>query len=654
MEVISLCPLPVAALTWNADKRGWSLTVACKATFRLTAGVLDLATEHLPIARTDRHYDDDAQASVYMPSDLAPFKPNVDVVLVGHAYAPTLVTRLKPRIRIGDVLDKELVIHGDRTRDPDRTEAKTESFDKMPLRYERCTGGDGSDNPVGVPSEGRLADGKRRLANIERPGTSARGRPVGFGPVAPDWPPRREKLGKHAAEWSHDSWYELPLPVDVQLGYFNAAPEDQQVEQLPPAAELVLENLHPTAPHFKTSLPDIRPLAYVERSGMEPELMTMRCDTLWIDTDKQLCTLTWRGQLKLTGPSAPGRCLVVLSEDGTTMTWDDVDELREECDIPPWHERQPDSHIGDEIGLDGKPRDVAAKGRQLHVQVVAGPVVEPAPMSQNYLAPGDVQSIPGPSSAQLRAYLDPPAVSLTKLFWHDGTCVDDLEKQAPWDAVIAGLPPIKSDRERRRLAMQEVLRRGEPVTVDTLEAVFRDAAGEPWYAPPYVVSAGQVAVSYDEVSRLRAAITSAMPHAGGRLREIVSQARELLTLPWLDDAGGIADELVTRIREAFDEAAADAPPGYLDAQIEHMLVADRAYRYITLWGRNWVRASFTPRGARAGIPAYISESAANQLPMFRHFEALVLAAVDLREDQYETHPLALRLCALARVSDVSA
>lgn len=648
MEVISLCPLPVGALTWNADKRGWSLTVVCKATFRLTPGVLDLATEHLPIARADRHYDDDEGASVYTPTDLAPFKPNVDILLVGHAYAPTPVTRLKPRIRIGDVLDKELVIHGDRG-----TAGKTASFDKMPLRYERCTGGSGSDNPVGVPPGGHDIGGKVRLANIEPPGTTARGRPVGFGPVAPSWPPRHDKLGKHADHWSHRDWFDAPVPVDVQLGYFNVAPEDQQIEQLPAAAELVLENLHPNAPHFKTSLPDIRPLAYVERGGMDPELMTMRCDTLWVDTDKQLCTLTWRGQLKLSGPSEAGRCLVVLSEDGTTMSWEDVDELREECDIPPWQDRQPDSHIGDEIGLDGKPKGTPAKGRQLHVQVVAGPVVEPAPMSQNYLAPGDVQSIPGPTSSQLRAYLDPPPVALTKLFWHDGNCVDDLEKQAPWDTVIAGLPPIKSDRERRRLAVQEVLRRGEPVPIDTIAEVFRGAADDSWFAAPYVVSAGEVAVSYDEVSRLRAAITTAMPHADGKLRQIVSEARELLTLPWLDDAGGIANELVTRIRDAFDSAAADAPPGYLDAQIEHMLVADRAYRYITLWGRNWVRASFTPRGARAGIPAYVSESAANQLPMFSHFEALVLAAVDMREDQYETHPLALRLCALARVSEIT-
>ena len=167
-------------------------------------------------------------------------------MLVGHTYAPggKAVTRLKPRLRLGEVLDKELIVQGARVRD-DEDVGPTAAFKKMPLRYERSSGGPGIANPVGVPKEGKPdADGGAFLPNIEASDSAAID-PLGYGPVAAAWPSRRDLLGKHAEEWSHTDWYSESIGGDVKFSYFNCAPADQQLDEVRAGAELVLENLQP-------------------------------------------------------------------------------------------------------------------------------------------------------------------------------------------------------------------------------------------------------------------------------------------------------------------------------------------------------------------------------------------------------------------------
>ncbi len=48
-------------------------------------------------------------------------------------------------------------------------------------------------------------------------------------------------------------------------------------------------------------------------------------DTLWIDTDRSLCTLTWRGQLAIEHPAARGRILVGTAKVGRPLSWSEVE-----------------------------------------------------------------------------------------------------------------------------------------------------------------------------------------------------------------------------------------------------------------------------------------------------------------------------------------
>src|SRR5262249_45662425 len=116
--------------------------------------------------------------------------------------------------------------------------------------------------------------------------------PIGFGPLSSSWPTRREKLGRHGTP--PDSWDRATIPPELEPAYFNYAPRDQQMERLRDDERLVLENLHPQHTRLVTNLPGVRPRAFAER-GDGPQEIAMVADTLWIDTGRATCTITWRG-----------------------------------------------------------------------------------------------------------------------------------------------------------------------------------------------------------------------------------------------------------------------------------------------------------------------------------------------------------------------
>jgi hypothetical protein len=75
--------LPTTAVAWRADGVVTSLTAIAKATFALAPGDADLAPVQEPIALHDTVGPDGRPRA---PSDLAPFKTRVDVILVGSPF----------------------------------------------------------------------------------------------------------------------------------------------------------------------------------------------------------------------------------------------------------------------------------------------------------------------------------------------------------------------------------------------------------------------------------------------------------------------------------------------------------------------------------------------------------------------------------------
>jgi len=147
--------------------------------------------------------------------------------------------------------------------------------------------------------------------------------PVGFGPIAADWRARRALLGPKAASAFAQGWDEQPLPDDLDANFFNVAPPDQRPERIDPGSRLVLESLSAQHPRLTTSLPGARPRAFADR-GKGLEELTLICDTLWIDTDGGVATLTWRAQIGLASRQEEGRVLLLLDHPTRPLTWDEI------------------------------------------------------------------------------------------------------------------------------------------------------------------------------------------------------------------------------------------------------------------------------------------------------------------------------------------
>ncbi len=280
-----------------------NLTLVIKGTFSLCPGEAVKCAPKLLDVVGDVLSDGEGEQTIKYPSDFVPFKPLADVLLVGSAHAPKgrPVTELNASLRVGG-WRKNVQVTGDRVWQwrllPWSGPTAPIAFKSMPLGYERAYGGRKfRRNPAG------LGDDKKRLPNVESPTRLIRRRgdqpfPASFGAVAANWEPRRSKVGTYKGNWLKERW---PwFPDDFNWSYFNAAPEDQQVEgYLRGDEELEFQNLHAKHSLYRSKLPGLRARAFVQVLVPDalPEFreVKLNLDTLWIDMDAEKLVLVWRG-----------------------------------------------------------------------------------------------------------------------------------------------------------------------------------------------------------------------------------------------------------------------------------------------------------------------------------------------------------------------
>lgn len=267
MEIVAIPPLSVATLKWQEIPGQWTLTLVCKLTFSVEEGTCRLAPAQEPIVERDNRWDDDLEGGVYAPCDLVPYKPRPEVVLVGSVFAPngTSGDPIFARLAVG-ALDKSIEVF-----------------------------------PQGEATPA-----------------------AGLGPLAARWPERTDGLGPIAPELAPDARIEAPLGMDLDSTYFQCAPDDQRVDDLHADEPIVLEHLHPAHEQLITRLPGVRPRTRVELAGMPPWELDLTPDTLWIDTNRSICTLVWRGQLPLDGRDQPGRIFVGIERPGEAVAFPEV------------------------------------------------------------------------------------------------------------------------------------------------------------------------------------------------------------------------------------------------------------------------------------------------------------------------------------------
>ena len=116
MKILNDTPFEVEALPLRGPEGRTVLTIIVKGTFDINPGKdAEAASEQIPLAFGDEFYDEKNGGSIKFESDVAPFKPRADIILVGKAYAPhgEPVHVLDVSLRVGQV-KKTIRVIGDR------------------------------------------------------------------------------------------------------------------------------------------------------------------------------------------------------------------------------------------------------------------------------------------------------------------------------------------------------------------------------------------------------------------------------------------------------------------------------------------------------------------------------------------------------------
>ncbi|WP_437981111.1 DUF2169 domain-containing protein [Sorangium sp. So ce117] len=318
-DVLTALPGTTAtAIAWRTAQGQLHLTTIVKATFAFAPDTEMPLVEPQPILRAEVHHRNNPIRGIRFTSDLAPYLGRADVMFTGHAYAPqgTRVQSTSVRLTVADcsrvLLDRQLLV-----RDRD-------GFERMPMTCDRAVSGvDGQENPFGRgpdPAE----------ANIVDPRDPSR--PAGLGPIARALPARRRRLGTTPRKALEAPIAEIPEGFD--WGYFQAAPESQQIDHLRGDEWITLEGLHASLARITMRLPGARGAARIHGleglGGTEGLHLDLVADTLHIDGDEQRCSVVWRRSLPLPHADALSALRIVagVGIGGAPIAWADPPSVR--------------------------------------------------------------------------------------------------------------------------------------------------------------------------------------------------------------------------------------------------------------------------------------------------------------------------------------
>jgi hypothetical protein len=184
-----------------------------------------------------------------------------------------------------------------------------------------------------------------------------------------------------------------------------------------------------------------------------------------------------------------------------------------------------------------------------------------------------------------------------------------------------------------------------------------EAVGESGrFTPPLVLLTGELRFPLDDVEILKttAACAESIAKDDKRLTDLLASVGDLVKSPLLQGSSGVADGMLRELKDAIAATKRPLPVKYLDAHIERVLLEQRKYQKRTVFGEPCIRALFVPAqgGSSGAIPAYLPEELGTKLPLVMQMKTRLLVEAHASQDQYESHPHALRVVALGRVVSV--
>lgn len=194
---------------------------------------------------------------------------------------------------------------------------------------------------------------------------------------------------------------------------------------------ILLENLHRDRARLTTALAGVRPRAYFEPGGAQRHLR-MVCDTLWIDTDRAICTLTWRGVVPLQRPDEPGRIVIAAEERGRPL---------ERADRSPRAREGAEGHAGPSQ----PPAPIHVDTLTIHSSQIAAweardavlPFQRPQEPSPAEVRPPPPVSVPAPVPAPSRPAAPSPHGDVIELLWFDPEDLARIRRHPAWKKAIA-------------------------------------------------------------------------------------------------------------------------------------------------------------------------------------------------------------------------
>jgi hypothetical protein len=248
-----------------------SVTVIVKATLALGVhGRMTLADMQEPLACDLPALGGDHDELV-RATDFVPRKRRCDVMLVGHARARSPSRVIEARLSVGSTVKSFYALADDPARD--------------------------------------IALVRRHLRRA----------PAGESAVRVG--PRRAAVSR----WSHRT-----ASNGFDFGMLNVAPADQQLDALVAHTPIELDGLLSTGA-WRAELPRLEPRAFWLPSRSDArwaEPVPLVCDTLCIDVDVGVATLTWRGEVpELAQLEHDNSCLAVVAGDsGWSMLMERLDD----------------------------------------------------------------------------------------------------------------------------------------------------------------------------------------------------------------------------------------------------------------------------------------------------------------------------------------
>ena len=339
MKVRNKTDFPFVPLLGRVNHPAFAATCTVKATFALNPGGVVTALEEQP------QFDGDVKGEkeILYAGDLVPYKPVADLLLRATCHTPggKAVTTCPVRFSVGG-WSKELAVIGNRTWNRGivfNKMGEPEPFNRVDLTWANAFGGEGFVfNPAGKGRKDGL------LPNVEYPTELVKGPgnippPASFGPIDATWRQRAKKLGTYDKKWLKQRW--PALPADLDWTYFNAASEDQQVEFLRGDEAIALVNMHPEHPELKTQLPGLRMRCVVRLTPEKGEALVerevpMNLDTLYVDAQKALVTMIWRGVCDVRMEEAEDLADVLVFSESLHGTPATMEQIR------PWFEEEPE------------------------------------------------------------------------------------------------------------------------------------------------------------------------------------------------------------------------------------------------------------------------------------------------------------------------